>query len=447
MPKSAAPVVASDADAWKQEAEVFDFRGAGVYQKTSTVTAVEATEDGQLPNGLHYRKARDGRPGDLITTNWDGSQGVVGFDLWPKTYAPTDDPTKFRKTALSDATPYWGPPRPFRTLEGVVWMHPRDWVLQAHGGALGDRYPVSYNYMRKTYVVVTLPNETQQRTRQIRMLASICHDVWRAPKRLGALPYYQETLRPARDPEWVMAHGREWADIANTDFDDLPRYWQNENLKSAKIALDAVDSLLALGIAFTPDVVTQVAARVHGAWAGRHRTDRPQADREAFAKIPASEQEKSIAIATWALNMRAPITIESRILFLFGDKNNPGEFGAPVDAGLAPKKLADIQLPDDAIGFRYRDIVRVTPENAEPIVLVTDQSSLFLPGARTLVGPERERASTVLVSLGRRLQDGVEVAQTRVPGIVVPLTWGTSVIDDVYRGVTGPKVPDAGRSL
>ena len=314
-------------------------------------------------------------------------------------------------------------------------MHPRDFVLQAEGGKLNDRYPVKYDFIRHNYVTVHVPDPALQRERQIEMLARICHDVWRAPKRIGISTYYQSTIRAAKDPAWTAAHdGREQFDLANTDYADLPAFWQNENRTSARFALDWVYSLQNAQIPFNHDIVKELAAGIHAAWSGR-RTDRSEEARAAFDLLPATEQAKSMEIADWALNMLLPIHIESRLVLHKGDPKHPGELGEAIDGGLAPKKLSDVTLPDDVIGFRYRDIVRVDAADG-PIELTADQSSMFLPGA--------EEITKVPVRMQKKLAPwldlGVKMARTRVPGIVVPLSWAVIPIPE-------PKPPAAKSAL
>ena len=87
-------------------------------------------------------------------------------------------------------------------------------------------------------------------------------------------------------------------DIANTTFDQLPRYWQQDNLFAAKSALDAIYS----GVTD----VDQLAIAVHDSWRERHG----DADDEytkallvPFELLPADEQEKDRVIARIALGI------------------------------------------------------------------------------------------------------------------------------------------------
>jgi hypothetical protein len=270
--------------------------------------------------------------------------------------------------------------------------------------------------MVQNYQVVSHADPVWLRTQQINMLARISHDLWRSDKRVSGTPFYQTTMRPVNDAKWTQRHdGAETFDLANTDFADLPLFWQQENVKNAEYALNAVISLLSFGAPLNNGAVWSIAAGNHGRWAER-RTDRSASDRDVFAMLPSAEQKKSLDLATWAVNMIFAIDIESRILIQMADASKPGGLGELVDGGVAPKGIDEIVLPDNAIGFRYEDHISVA--SAPDIKLVAVQSSLYLPGAHAVANPSARLRRRMGPILGPRCS----VLQTRVDGVYFPDT-------------------------
>lgn len=108
------------------------------------------------------------------------------------------------------------------------------------------------------------PNE------EVTRLASRFHNDWRE-SRLLEDGSYDPRPKQTLDEEWIRAHGSSEVDIANTDYEDLPSDWQEENKAAAEVA----QSLLNEGYANHEDIkgdefVESASSQIHEAWLGRN---------------------------------------------------------------------------------------------------------------------------------------------------------------------------------
>jgi len=86
----------------------------------------------------------------------------------------------------------------------------------------------------------------EQRQELITKLANLMHEKWREARKKedGA---YEPRIKKTEDILWTEKHdGKNEVDIANTDFGELPKDWQEENLLSAKVAVEKIEEALYL---------------------------------------------------------------------------------------------------------------------------------------------------------------------------------------------------------
>lgn len=117
---------------------------------------------------------------------------------------------------------------------------------------------------------------------EIDSMASDLHEEWRRPRSLEFEPRIKKTT----DEKWIKENGTDQVDIANTDFNDLPSDWQEENMAAAVAVTNAVEQ---------SPTVESAAAKVHDAWLDRH--GREEWVKEAgldvpYDQLPAEEKEK-----------------------------------------------------------------------------------------------------------------------------------------------------------
>ena len=350
-------------------AEHFDVSNAAVLRKRTMVVAVIATESGTLPTGLAYS------PGDAITTNSDGSQGVVAPSIWADDYIPVPGvPNTFQKRATVAATRYWGPTRPFTTLEGPHLLQTGGWVFE---GGHDDRWPVRDRFVHDNFVVVKPANSRVERDRKVEALAEILHEEWRRPLLVSGLNVFHPRLREARDHAWTMRHnGADRVDLANTAFHDLPIFWQDENRAEARQVLEVVAPLVLDGIPFGREIIDELGSAVQDDWIRRNvdrLTPEQMVDWPAMTEV---DRDRCRTNVRWAMMLVAPMTVESFVRVWSAT-------GGWLEVGPAPDKLENIALPPDARGFQVFDRIRMTSLDAEgsSITVTSNPSPVYVPGA------------------------------------------------------------------
>lgn len=86
--------------------------------------------------------------------------------------------------------------------------------------------------------ILTSPKPTAF-DRDVVQLAGLSHDAWRSSREVGRDGLYAPRRKSTGDEAWIAGHGGDATfDLANTDFQDLPPDWQEENAASAKVALE-----------------------------------------------------------------------------------------------------------------------------------------------------------------------------------------------------------------
>lgn len=81
--------------------------------------------------------------------------------------------------------------------------------------------------------------ETEAREMAVQEVASQLHDVWRA-SRLLEDETYKPREKTTKDQAWITEHGTNTVDIANTDFQDLPQDWKQENEDAARVLIKLI---------------------------------------------------------------------------------------------------------------------------------------------------------------------------------------------------------------
>lgn len=150
----------------------------------------------------------------------------------------------------------------------------------------------------------SLSPEMSKLARGVVEIATALHDNWRESLRVGEGEYLPD-VEETKDKEWIKAHGSGQVDIANTNFEELPRDWQAENIAAARVVL----GLLLEGDGHVwlhrDGEEERVGGIIHDAWVQRH----PEAGAEGldvpFTELPWDQQDKDldqahIGMQVWA---------------------------------------------------------------------------------------------------------------------------------------------------
>ncbi|MFA5840832.1 MAG: hypothetical protein WC847_00985 [Candidatus Paceibacterota bacterium] len=120
----------------------------------------------------------------------------------------------------------------------------------------------------------------EKRQNMITTLAALLHESWR--KRQYVSGEYTPRIKTTIDKRWIDAHGGlAQIDIANTPFAELPADWQEENLLSAKVAIEKMEEVLYL---------------IHDNWLDRNDQSASEEQKVQYSRLPSHEKLKDIDI-------------------------------------------------------------------------------------------------------------------------------------------------------
>ncbi len=137
----------------------------------------------------------------------------------------------------------------------------------------------------------------------VNVLASKFHEQWRSDRLQEDGTF--ESREKTKDTAWIEAHGTDVVDIANTDFANLPKDWQAENITAAGVVVDlltAFDGKVDLEDDATRNDVGDI---VHTAWLARNEWAKGGELDVPFADLSAEEQAKDINQVSTALEVFA----------------------------------------------------------------------------------------------------------------------------------------------
>ena len=103
----------------------------------------------------------------------------------------------------------------------------------------------------------------------IERVASAFHEKWRE-NRLQSDSKYKPMIEKSEDEQWNMEYWTDMVDIANTEFEDLPRNWKYENLEAAKVAVDLVYDKVVNWEKISSEMIEEMSEIVHDKWLERN---------------------------------------------------------------------------------------------------------------------------------------------------------------------------------
>lgn len=122
-------------------------------------------------------------------------------------------------------------------------------------------------------------------------LSSLLYDEWRfsCKKKDGSS---EPRMEKTKDKEWIITHGTDDIDIANTSFVGLPRDWQRENRIAAEVAINEVFRAVESGRNLDETFAEEASAVVHNKWLERNSERASIEQKKLFEKLPENEKEK-----------------------------------------------------------------------------------------------------------------------------------------------------------
>ncbi|MFH0857623.1 MAG: hypothetical protein V1848_02650 [Candidatus Magasanikbacteria bacterium] len=132
-------------------------------------------------------------------------------------------------------------------------------------------------------------NNQEELNKEVYEIASLLHNEWRRTHYDEATKSYIPRIKETTDGEWITKNGgKNEVDIANLEFNDLPRDWKKENLIAAEHAFSLLKNALVL---------------VHDRWLEQNETNAVEEQKFRYAKLSKEEREKDILVLEDALKV------------------------------------------------------------------------------------------------------------------------------------------------
>jgi primosomal protein N' len=135
----------------------------------------------------------------------------------------------------------------------------------------------------------------EKRQKMSRDLATMLHENWRKQRYDEETKSYTSRIKTTTDKKWIQEHnGATDVDIANTNFEELPSDWQEENLLSAKVAIEKIEDVLYL---------------IHDNWLDRNDYRAMEEQKTQYSKLSNDEKLKDIDVLEDAIQIMRKDTI------------------------------------------------------------------------------------------------------------------------------------------
>lgn len=138
-----------------------------------------------------------------------------------------------------------------------------------------------------------IANEDERREDSIMSVASAFHENWRHTRKRED-GTFEPRMKATKDNVWIIKHGTNEVDIANTTFENLPSDWQAENYSAATVVVEILDRQEKPLDLTDQETYNAVGDEIHKAWLARNtwavggELDHP------FVDLPQNEKDKDI---------------------------------------------------------------------------------------------------------------------------------------------------------
>lgn len=96
----------------------------------------------------------------------------------------------------------------------------------------------------------------------------LSYNKWRnTRKRLDGT--YEPKWKESTDDKWNKEHGTNCVDIANTEYEDLPRNRQYERMVAVSVVIDLVLDWIESWEIITPEIIEKMSSVIHDKWLER----------------------------------------------------------------------------------------------------------------------------------------------------------------------------------
>lgn len=172
-------------------------------------------------------------------------------------------------------------------------------------------YPTAMDYV--DYRITRLPEDSaslEAKREATDALAHKFHEAWRRP-RVNLSGRMDPREKPTGDKGWIEAHGYDVVDIANTEYDNLPEDWKQENRAAAEVVVELLDESGGHINLKNQQVRQIVGQTIHEAWLSRQRDEdgnapdwvKEQGLDQSFKDLSDEEQDKDIRQVEVALRL------------------------------------------------------------------------------------------------------------------------------------------------
>ena len=105
---------------------------------------------------------------------------------------------------------------------------------------------------------------------------------------------FESRLKTTKDQEWILAHGTNEVDIANSTHDELPEDWKGENKAAVEVIVEIFNEYRGNIELENLIIRSQVGNKVHDAWLERNGEWVPEEQKLPFDDLSIEEQEKAL---------------------------------------------------------------------------------------------------------------------------------------------------------
>lgn len=152
--------------------------------------------------------------------------------------------------------------------------------------------------MSEKVIKMSLTAETQDKQLEIeseavKALASELHENWRKT-RLKEDGSFEPRVKATKDEAWIVEHGTDQVDIANTKYEGLPSDWKAENKAASEVIVGIMIERNGQINLDDPAQRSEIGTVIHDAWLNRNDWARGGELDVPFDQLPPEEQAKDI---------------------------------------------------------------------------------------------------------------------------------------------------------
>ena len=126
---------------------------------------------------------------------------------------------------------------------------------------------------------------------KVKEVASDLHDEWREPRKISD-GEYEPRIKKTDDEKWIEENSTNEIDIANTNYEELPSDWQEENKASARVAISEIIKATNKKEQLDDSFIEYASATVHEKWLYRNGEYAPPEQNKPYNELSEEEKDK-----------------------------------------------------------------------------------------------------------------------------------------------------------